>query len=102
VQSNKWRVSLDGGRVPRWSADSRTLFYRRGADMMAANVGAGPGVAPGPPRRLFDGPYRDDFDIARDGRFLMIKEPAQPPPPERRIIVVLNWIQELMTLVGKR
>jgi hypothetical protein len=95
-------VSPDGGQSPRWSTDSGTFYYRRGADMMAVSVGAGPGVPPGPPKKLFDGPYQDDFDIASDGRFLMIKEPASPPPPERRIIVVLNWIQELKERLSKR
>lgn len=102
VQSNKWPVSPDGGRSPRWSSDSRTIYYRNGDDMMAAKVSTGPGGAPRSPKKLFSGPYQPDFDIASDGRFLMIKEPASPPLPERRIIVVLNWFQELKDRVGKR
>ena len=101
VPAAGWRVSPEGGRVPRWSSDSRTIFYRRGPDMMAAKMGEGPGGAPGTPKQLFSGPYQPDFDIASDGRFLMIKEPASQRH-ENRIIVVLNWIQELKTLVDKR
>ena len=103
VHSNRLRISPDGGRLPRWSPNSRTIFYRRGADMMAVDLG-GDGAAPVPaaPVRLFDGPYLEDFDIGRDGRFLMIKEPASPPPSERRIVVVLNWFQELIARVSRR
>ena len=102
VQANRWRISPDGGQWPRWSADGRTIFYRRGADMMAVPVGAGSAPSPGTPIRLFSGPYHEDYDIARDGRFLMIKEPASPLPAERRIIVVLNWFEELIARVGRR
>jgi Tol biopolymer transport system component len=102
VQSNRWRISPDRGRLPRWSPDSRTIFYRGGSDMMAVHLGSGAAPAPATPVRLFGGAYQDDFDIGRDGRFLMIKEPASPPPPERRIVIVLNWFQELIAKVGRR
>ena len=67
--------------------------------MMAVHLGGGAAPAPAKPVRLFDGPYQEDFDVGRDGRFLMVKEPASPPPPERRIVVVLNWFEELKRLV---
>jgi hypothetical protein len=48
-----------------------------------------------PPVRLFSGAYderpapRANFDVAGDGRFLMLRvlEPAQP----QTIVVLLNW-----------
>jgi dipeptidyl aminopeptidase/acylaminoacyl peptidase len=94
VDSNRWRLSADGGQFPRWSSDGRTVFYRRGTSMMAVSVRAGDAFAFDAPVRLFDGPYLPDYDLARDGRFLMIREPADSPVAYR-IVVVLNWTEEL-------
>ena len=37
------------------------------------------------------------FDVAPDGRFLMIKEDAteEASTPQDQIILILNWLQEL-------
>ena len=94
VDSNRWRISTDGGQFPRWSADGRTIFYQRGPAMMAVTVRTAPGFAFDPPVRIFEGPYAEDYDLARDGRFLMVKNPPDTPLANR-IIVVLNWLEEL-------
>jgi Tol biopolymer transport system component len=101
VQSDRWRVSVDGGHTPRWSADGKTIYYRHGTSMMAVSLRPGRSFSHADPVELFQGPYLD-FDIARDDRFLMIKEPAAPSPPENRIVVVLNWFTELKARLGKR
>ena len=90
VDSNRWRISTDGGQFPRWSADGRTIFYQRGPAMMAVTVRTGPGFAFDPAVRIFEGPYAEDYDLAQDGRFLMVKNPPDTPVANR-IIVVLNW-----------
>ena len=41
--------------------------------------------------------FLDAFDVARDGRFLMVRAPAR-----NRIGVLLNWTSELATLEGAR
>jgi eukaryotic-like serine/threonine-protein kinase len=102
VQSNRWRIATARGPGPRWSPDGRTIFYRHGDDMMAVDLGSGVVPAPASPVRLFGGPYYQDFEVARDGRLLMLKEPASPPTPESRIIVVLNWFGELHARLGRR
>ena len=56
---------------------------------------------------LFEGPYLFDtgpthFDIARDGRFLMLKtasDEGDAPPP---IILVQNWFEELRRLAPSK
>ena len=35
--SSRYVVSTNGGEEPSWSADGRTLYYRRRGDMMAVN-----------------------------------------------------------------
>jgi len=42
------------------------------------------------------------YDIARDAqRFLMIKEPDNPPQDARRMVVVVNWTEELKARMAK-
>jgi eukaryotic-like serine/threonine-protein kinase len=96
VDANRWRISTDGGRYPRWSADGRTMFYQRGQSMMSVTVRTGSGFAFDPPVRIFGGPYSQDWDLARDGRFLMVKNPPDTPVANR-IIVIQNWLDDLFT-----
>jgi Tol biopolymer transport system component len=101
------RISTDGGRNPVWARDGKTLFYRRGQTIMAVAVtGDDPSTWP-KPQTLFDGPYLFDvgpthFDVARDGRFLMLKtasDEGDAPPP---IILVQNWFEELRRLAPSK
>jgi hypothetical protein len=98
------QISVDQGSEPRWSRDGRELFCRSRSRMVAVPVDMAHGLAPGKPVVLFDGPYIVDqltgldYDVAPDGRFLMIKpsEQEQAPP---RLNVVLNWTEELKARV---
>jgi Tol biopolymer transport system component len=103
---NNQLVSTKGGQQPRWSRDGKDVFYLSpGGEMMAAAVKVssdGRSITSGPPVALFpvriaSGTYvttagaagRGQYDIARDGRFLLnvgVDDYAQPP-----ISVVLNW-----------
>ena len=94
VDSNRWLISPNGGKFPRWSADGRTIFYRRGPALMAVAVRTAPGFAFDPPVRIFEGPYADDYDLAPDGKFLMVKNPPDTPVANR-IIVIQNWLEDL-------
>ncbi len=54
---------------------------------------------PEPARRLFDAEEMIfDFDLAPDGRFLMV-ERETGRQPERHINLILNWFTELERLV---
>jgi len=84
-------VSSEGGTEPIWSADSRELFYRNGDRVMVAQVVPGPEFAATAPRQLFSFPYLHDlwgdqsWDLAPDGRFLMMK-PTMTEAVEVRMI----------------
>jgi dipeptidyl aminopeptidase/acylaminoacyl peptidase len=110
VEGGRWQVSTSGGDSPLWSPDGRELFYRNGDAVMAVPVNANESFSLETPKILFRGTYIAasfrllDFkpapwDISRDGkRFLMLKPrasaEAQMPGP-RKIIVVMNWLEEL-------
>ena len=95
----QWQVSTVGGISPRWRLDGRELYYL-GPDgqMMAAPIAvAGATLAPGAPVTLFDtriyGGGVDNllfwqYDVARDGRFLIntvLDEAAAP------ITLIQHW-----------
>jgi eukaryotic-like serine/threonine-protein kinase len=97
--SGKWAISPEGGSQPLWSHDGKELYYRGPTHMMAVPYTTTAGFSAGTPVPLFpdkyDREHRDDrnYDIARDGRFLMLKVQAPPGPPQ--LHVVLNWFREL-------
>ncbi|HEX5048438.1 MAG TPA: protein kinase [Gammaproteobacteria bacterium] len=97
------RVSTDGGFEPRWSADGNELFYLLRNSMMAVSVRPdGDELDFSPPRELFAGPYSlysnaavGSYDVARDGRFVMLEQPGAERMAPAGIVVVQNWTEEL-------
>lgn len=106
VEAGRRQVSTAGGLDPVWSPDGRELFFRQGTQLMTASVQTEAGFTSGTPEVLFDAPYYfggvgRNYDVAPDGRFLMVKAGEQPDAdvssPE--INVVLNWHEELLERV---
>ena len=66
------------------------------AGLLLTSIASADGVALSRPRRLFAHPVAPDahgpegFDVAADGRFLVIER--EPVPRERTATVVLNWL----------
>ena len=94
----KWQVSIDGGRLARWSPDGKEIFFATGdGRFMAALVGTTPRFHTGEPRFLFRpsvpqlGFPQDRILLSRDGkRFLAnLRATEDKPPP---ITVVVNWM----------
>ena len=106
VEAGRSQVSTAGGLYPVWSPDGRELFFLQGTQLMTASVQPDADFTSGTPEVLFDAPYYfgnigRNYDVAPDGRFLMVKSGPQPDAdvssPE--ITVVLNWHQELLERV---
>jgi len=102
----KFTVSRTGGREPVWSRDGRELFFRNGGQVWAVAIEEGSPLDVREPKLLFEGPYdggtgsrgSQTYDVAPDAqRFLMVK--PDESPPTGRLIVVLNWVEELKRLV---
>lgn len=81
------RVTTAGGTEPRWSADGRELFIRRGAEIHAVALDR---FEVRSTTRLFSAgaPIRA-FDVSRDGRFL-INVPA-PGSPQAPATLLMHW-----------
>ena len=92
------RISSEGGTQPRWRRDGRELFFvSKGETIMAVPFDPATGAPTAPPARLFDAPISHAFgshvpfkyDVAPDGRFLIIVRASKEPPPP--LVLVLNW-----------
>ena len=91
-----WQISAGGGTQPRWRADGKELYYLApGNKLMAAAITAqASSITPGQPVALFTanfarGTTRPQYDVARDGRFLVnveLTDAATPP-----ITLLQNW-----------
>jgi hypothetical protein len=100
------RVSRSGGREPVWSRDGRELFYRRDDTILAVAVEkAGEALSFKAAVELFKEPsyvrsptlLARSYDVAPDGRFLMIQQTggANSAPQSASIVVIENWIEEV-------
>jgi Tol biopolymer transport system component len=107
-QKQRWQISsLRGGRDAVFSRDGKEIFYLEyDFWMMSAPVTTQPTFSHQAPTRLFPasqyfrrGTGRS-FDVTKDGRFLMIKEPLSAQrPPETDVRIVLNWLNEVQSRV---
>jgi Tol biopolymer transport system component len=97
----RWTISVGGGIQPVWRRDGQELFYV-GADgkLMAVSVKLGDATEIGSPHPLFQpqlaafpltigGGTHHQYDVSRDGRFLILTTPTQTTDPS--FYVILNW-----------
>jgi Tol biopolymer transport system component/tRNA A-37 threonylcarbamoyl transferase component Bud32 len=92
----QWQVSTEGGTSPRWRADGKELYYLASDSklMAVAVLAQGAAFTPGTPAALFQtripqSNNRPNYDVARDGRFLIATD-LQDTSTEP-IHLLLNW-----------
>jgi Tol biopolymer transport system component len=111
------QVSVEGGTAPAWSRDGKELFYITAQSiggqavptkMMAVAVKLGATFDAGLPRLLFQGDFGATagirgYDVTPDGRrFLMVQQKDRPHTKATEMILVQNWIEELVQKVPGR
>lgn len=90
------QVSTHGGREPVWSKHGDELFYRESQTMCVVHVTGTDRPRVSDPVPLFTGEFDQrpaslpGYDVAGDGRFLMIRG-TTPPTTDTRIAVLLRW-----------
>lgn len=87
------------GVSPVWSRDGTELFFNAFGDISAVSVEAEESFERGEVRSLFRMPHlaTAEFDLAPDGRFLMLLPDGDAPPGS--VTVVQDWFEELRRLV---
>jgi Tol biopolymer transport system component len=92
--TDRWQISSGGGHGARWSPDGRELMYVATSPTRLVAVSLRPGseFAAGASSTVHAGRFVN-YDIARDGRILLVRRDTQAPAPS--IHVVLNWFERL-------
>ena len=102
--AGKRQISTNGGSTPIWEPRGREIFYQNHGKMMAVAIQTQPTFVAGRPRLLFDGSFETGsgnvYDVAPDGRFIMIQRGASEAPV-MQIAVVQNWFEELKRRVPR-
>lgn len=108
VQSGRWQISTEGGRAPQWSSDGSEIFFIGDSHMMSVPVDTSSSFRFDTPRPLFSlsdyhpGPGRS-YSISPDNQqFLMLKPTDREEPTDHKIVVVLNFFEELERLFPKK
>jgi hypothetical protein len=95
-------MSTEGGFAPLWARSGREVFFRAGdlgTKTMVVDIETKSELRVGKPRVLFEtrreyGLGGGDYDVAPDGRFLVIR--AGPRESEHaHLDLVLNWFDDL-------
>ena len=109
VQDGRWQVSNNGGTRPSWSRNGRELFYLdRDSRLASVPIQSTAGAfSAGRSETVLKTRYYTgrttfglilrSYDVAADGRFLMIKESSGDHGDVVRpvVTVILNWAEEL-------
>jgi Tol biopolymer transport system component len=90
------RVSFGGGTRPRWSRDSRTLFFMRGSSIMRATIASDSPPSFSPAVQLIDIPGIRDFDVAhrRDALIALVPVGTSAALP---VSVTVDWQSMIRT-----
>jgi serine/threonine-protein kinase len=89
-QGRSRQISTEGGTEPVWAPIGLVLFYREGDKMMSVATSSSQNPAA---RVLFVGDFArgtidsPNYDVAPDGRFVMIQRPRQSSPQALHVII---------------
>ena len=106
VNTGRWQVSSAGGSRPVWARNGREIFFLdESMRLVAVPVQAGATFNSGNPAILFELPSTPTatartYDVAPDGRFLVIKFPKNDKTSNAPTLnVVVNWTDEFERLM---
>jgi predicted Ser/Thr protein kinase len=90
--AGRWQISNEGGTEPHWVRQDE-IAYMNGTKLMVVAVKTDPKFSAATPQLLFERNLAD-FDMARDGRILIVEGP-DPSLSTGRLNVVVNWFDEI-------
>ena len=96
------QISFDGAAFPRWSPDSREVFFMSDAGLgalMTVRLDPQAAVVPGSLQTLFDTRrYGRTYAVSPDGKRVLLTASRAAPGSTGEVSVVLNWHAELNQL----
>jgi eukaryotic-like serine/threonine-protein kinase len=101
-RGEKRQVSIEGASGFAWTPDGRAILYADGAQMLRVPFAPGDRARIGRPTPLFQvemletNDQRQEFTVAPDGRFLMLRAGSAAPT---QVHVVVNWLAEVAAKV---
>ncbi len=100
VWDRKYRISANGGLFPRWSRDGGELFYsERPNRLMVSQIRTRPTLSVSKAAIAFEdkeGRYLNaGYDVAADGRFLLVEQNDTYP---RQLNLIQNFLEEVKRL----
>ena len=91
------QISANGGRRPIWDPDGKRIYFMEGnARMIVATITRDPALRFVSRSTLFEGRHEGDYDLAKDGRFLMLDIESA----NTSLVVIPNWRTELKRLTS--
>ena len=99
------RVSVDGGTEPVWGKQGSELFYRKESQLVSARYEGNSSFRVLNREVVFEAPYmpwpfHSNYDVHPDGnRFVFVKTTNAAIA---RMVVVLNWADEVQSLMPER
>jgi hypothetical protein len=97
-EAGRTRISANGGGRPIWDPDGKRIYFWEGDRLVAATLARDPTLRVVSRTTLFEGGYDADFDVTKDGRFLMIESDTAGA----NLVVIPNWRTELKRLTAPR
>ena len=97
-QGSKWQISNSGGTRPVWSRNGRELLYRAADQIMAVTYTVkGDSFVADKPRPWAKLGGATDFDLAPDGKRLVVLTPVgtDAPQADHTVVFLQNFFDEL-------
>ncbi len=89
----KRQISIDGGIIPRWDRDGKTIYYQSEGYLIAHPLDAAENVLLGKPNRLFLANALD-FNVSPDGKKIYIMKRERQ---STSLSLITNWFHEFST-----
>ena len=92
----KWQISTDGGQMPVWTRDGKSVLYVKGDTLLAVDIETAGGFRSATPRELRRGPYIlrtapfRNFDTGPGGRLALVTRRTDVPA-KRQVEVLVGW-----------
>ena len=95
------QISVDGGSEPVWSRDGRRLYFRNQSRLFATKMDDAGRPGGSPPNCVAEGPFQagtmtglPNYDVAGDGRLLLISQSAAIAQPDC-LSVTVRWFADI-------